>query len=202
MTEPAGDVARWLAAAQAGSREALGQVLETFRGYLLLVADRELAPELRAKGGASDLVQETFLEAQRDFARFHGNSVEALRAWLRRLLLNNVANFTRQYRQRAKREVRREVSLEAGGSSHERGAGLAAGTVSPSGEALEQEQAQALARAMERLPPGYRRVLALRHEEQLTFEQIGQQMQRTANAARMLWLRAVERLQKEMGVSP
>jgi hypothetical protein len=26
-------------------------------------------------------------------------------------------------------------------------------------------------------------------------------MQRTANAARMLWLRAVERLQKEMGVS-
>jgi hypothetical protein len=44
-------------------------------------------------------------------------------------------------------------------------------------------------------------VLALRHEEQLTFEQIGQKMERTANAARMLWLRAVERLQKEMGVS-
>jgi RNA polymerase sigma-70 factor, ECF subfamily len=202
MTEPAGDAARWLAAAQAGSREALGQVLETFRGYLLLVANRELDPELRAKGGASDLVQDTFLEAQRDFGRFHGNSAEELRAWLRRLLLNNVANFTRQYRQRAKREVGREVPLEAGSSSHERGAGLAAGTLSPSGEALAQEQAQALARAMERLPPDYRRVLALRHEEQLTFEQIGQQMQRTANAARMLWLRAVERLQKEMGVSP
>jgi|SRR6266851_4617198 RNA polymerase sigma-70 factor (ECF subfamily) len=202
MTEPAGDAALWLAAAQAGSREALGQVLETFRGYLLLVANRELDPELRAKGGASDLVQDTFLEAQRDFSRFHGSSVEALRAWLRRLLLNNVANFTRQYRQRAKREVGREVPLEAGGSSHERGAGLAADTLSPSGEALAQEQAQALARAMERLPPDYCRVLALRHEEQLTFEQIGQQMQRTANAARMLWLRAVERLQKEMGVSP
>jgi DNA-directed RNA polymerase specialized sigma24 family protein len=44
--------------------------------------------------------------------------------------------------------------------------------------------------------------LALRHEEQLSFEEIGQRMQRTANAARMLWLRAVERLQKEMEVSP
>jgi RNA polymerase sigma-70 factor (ECF subfamily) len=177
-------------------------VLETFRGYLLLVAGRELDPELLAKGGASDLVQETFLEAHRDFGLFQGNSADELRAWLRRLLLNNVANFTRQYRQRAKREVGREVPLEAGGSSHERGAGLAGDTLSPSGEALAQEQAQALARAIERLPPDYRRVLALRHEQQLTFAQIGQQMQRTANAARMLWLRAVERLQKEMGASP
>src|SRR6516165_12689122 len=201
MPEPFADAAQWMAAAQAGSKEALGQVLETFRGYLLLVADREIHPDLRAKGGASDLVQDTFLEAQRDFDQFHGASADELRAWLRRLLLNNVANFTRQYRERAKRDVGREISLEAGGSSHERGAGLEANTLSPSGEAAAQEQARALTQAMERLPPDYRRVLALRHEEQLTFEQIGQQMQRTANAARMLWLRAVERLQKEMGSS-
>jgi RNA polymerase sigma-70 factor (ECF subfamily) len=202
MTEPAADAAQWLAAAQAGSREALGQVLENFRGYLLLVADRELDPELRAKGGGSDLVQETFLEAQRDFAQFRGASVEEFRAWLRRLLLNNVANFTRQYRRRAKRDVGREIPLEAGGSSHERGAGLAANTVSPSGAVLALEQAEALARALERLPADYRQVLAYRHDEQLTFEEIGQRMQRTANAARMLWLRAVERLQREMGVPP
>ena len=62
--------------------------------------------------------------------------------------------------------------------------------------------AEALARAMERLPPDYRQVITLRHEQQLTFEEIGQQMQRTANAARMLWLRAIECLQKEMGVPP
>ena len=202
MTEPAEGAAQWLASAQAGSREALGKILETFRAYLLLVADREMGPELRAKGGASDLVQETFLEAQRDFGQFHGASVEELRAWLRRLLLNNVANFTRHYRQRAKREVGREVPLEAGGSSHERGDGLAADMLSPSGQAVAHEQAEALARAVQRLPPDYRQVLALRHEEQLTFEEIGQRMQRTANAARMLWLRAVERLQKEMGSPP
>src|SRR6516165_4530900 len=131
MPEPVADAAQWMAAAQAGSREALGHVLETFRGYLLLVANRQLDPELRAKGGASDLVQDTFLEAQRDFGQFHGASVDELRAWLRRLLLNNVANFTRHYRQRAKREVVREVPLEAGGSSHERGDGLAADMLWP-----------------------------------------------------------------------
>ena len=64
------DAVQRLAAARAGSREALGQILQACRGYLLLLAERELAPDLRAKGGASDLVQETFLEAQKDFAHF------------------------------------------------------------------------------------------------------------------------------------
>ena len=57
----------------------------TFRHYLLRIAEQELDPDLRAKGGASDLVQLTFLEAQRDFARFHGDTAAELRAWLRRL---------------------------------------------------------------------------------------------------------------------
>jgi RNA polymerase sigma-70 factor (ECF subfamily) len=67
---------------------------------------------------------------------------------------------------------------------------------------MAHEQAEALARAMEQLPPDYRQVLELRHQEQLTFGEIGRRMQRTSNAARMLWLRAVERLQKEMGGPP
>src|SRR5437870_8093656 len=98
MADPREGAAQWLAEARAGSPEALGQMLEACRGYLLLVAQRELAPDLRAKGGASDLVQETFLEAQRDFPRFSGRSEAELLAWLRRLLLNNLANFTRHYR--------------------------------------------------------------------------------------------------------
>src|SRR5258708_4517383 len=121
MNEPAEDAVRWLAAARAGSGEALGQALEACRDYLLLVAGRELDPALRAKGGASDLVQETFLEAHRDFGGFHGSSADELRAWLRRLLLNNLADFTRLYRGTAKRDLGQEVALEAGNSSSVRG---------------------------------------------------------------------------------
>src|SRR2546429_538415 len=65
-------VARALQDARGGSREALGCVLESCRGYLLQIAWEELDPALRAKGGASDLVQETFLKAQRHFAQFQG----------------------------------------------------------------------------------------------------------------------------------
>ncbi len=79
MTQPAKDADRQLADARAGSREALGGLLEGCRRYLLAIAERQLDPELKSKGGASDLVQETFLEAQRDFARFQGTSPEELR---------------------------------------------------------------------------------------------------------------------------
>src|SRR5262249_26022430 len=117
MTESAKDAGNWLAAARAGSHEALGRALEICRGYLLLGAERQLGTDLRAKGGASDLVQETFLEAQRDFVQFQGTSEEELRAWLQRLLLNNLGNFARRYRATHCREVGREQALEAGSSS-------------------------------------------------------------------------------------
>src|SRR5262245_58767873 len=103
-------------AARAGSREALGKLLESCRGYLLILANGELDADLQAKEGASDRVQETFLEAQRDFGQFQGRSEAELLAWLRRLLLNNIANFTRRYRITGKRSVEREVALDERGN--------------------------------------------------------------------------------------
>src|SRR4051794_15901537 len=90
-------VERYLRAARQGSATALGRLLEECRPYLLLVANQELTPDLQAKLGGSDLVQETFLEAQRDFADFEGENAVVLLGWLRRMLLNNVANVERHY---------------------------------------------------------------------------------------------------------
>jgi RNA polymerase sigma-70 factor (ECF subfamily) len=193
------EAAQRLAAARSGSREALGQALEACRGYLHLLAQRELDPDLRAKGSASDLVQETFLEAQKDFHQFHGNSEEELKAWLRQLLLNNMANFTRRFRTTGKRQVSREVKIEAGGSSADRAGNLTADVMSPSGLAMEHEQAQALQVALERLPEDYRQVILLRYQEQRPFEEIAQVMNRSCNAVRTLWSRAIRRLRQEMG---
>jgi RNA polymerase sigma-70 factor (ECF subfamily) len=190
------DVGKWLPAAQAGSREALGKVLEACRGYLLLIAQEELDPALQAKGGASDLVQQTFLEAQRDFARFQGKP-RSLLAWMRRLLLNNLANFRRDFR-RDKRRITREVSLPASDSSSQREGGLRAGTPSPSVAVMRREQSQILEQAMERLPEDYRQVIHLRYREELSFEVIAERMERSANAVRKLWARAIECLQQEL----
>ena len=197
MTEPAGDDGGLLAAARAGSLDALGRSLEAHRRYLLAIAERQLDPDLKSKGGASDLVQETFLEAQRDFARFEGSSPEELRAWLRQVLVHNVGAFTRRFRATSKRAVGREVAFGAGGSSAGIEPGLAGSTLSPSGVAIEHEQALALRRALERLPEEYRRVVVLRFEEGRSFEEIGRLTDRSPDAARKVWSRAMERLRQE-----
>jgi RNA polymerase sigma-70 factor (ECF subfamily) len=197
MAEPTDDDRRLVAAARAGSREALGRALEECRRYLLAIAERHLEPDLRAKGGASDLVQETFLEAQRDFARFQGSSPDELRAWLRQVLLHNVGAFTRRFRGTTKRAIEREVVLSTGGSSADLAPDLAGPPVTPSGVAVAHEQALALRRALDRLPEEYRRVVVLRFEEERTFEEIGRLTDRSPDAARKVWSRAMERLRQE-----
>jgi RNA polymerase sigma-70 factor, ECF subfamily len=196
------EVTRWLAAARTGSVQALGEALEACRGYLLSIAQRELEPDLQAKGGASDLVQETFLKAHRHFERFNGDTEGELLRWLRRMLLNNLADFRDLYRAAEKRQVGREVSLANADSSGRSANAPAAAGLSPSGLAMAQEQTQWLHEMLNRLPEDHRQVLVLRHQDDLSFEEIGARMQRSADAARKLWARAVERLQEETEKPP
>ena len=201
MSEFAADITGWLPQARAGSRDALGQAFEAYRAYLLLVANRQLDQALLAKGGASDLVQETFLEAQRDFAQFKGESADEFQAWLRQLLLNNLANFNRRYRATSKRLVSREIRLEQEAPSGEEQIGLLADTQSPSRKALANERTAAIEQAVSRLPPDYAQVISWRYRDGLAFDEIARRIDRSENAVRKLWFRAIERLQQEMDES-
>jgi RNA polymerase sigma-70 factor (ECF subfamily) len=186
-----------LLAARAGSAEDLGRLLMACRNYLLLVADRNLDPNLRGKISSSDVVQETFLEAQRDFGRFQGQVEEELLAWLTRVLLNNVANASRQYLATGKRALDREVSL-TNDAAGQMAAELRQDTPTPSERLSAREQSAALSAAMKGLPEHHQQVLRLRYQEKLTFAQIGDLLGCSAEAARKHWARAVDRLQSEL----
>ena len=105
-------MAERLQAARQGSADARGELLEGCRAYLLLIANTDLASDLRAKVGASDLVQETFLAAHQDFSRFRGGSKAELLGWLRSILMGTLSEFSRRYCQTAKRKLAREVPLD------------------------------------------------------------------------------------------
>jgi RNA polymerase sigma-70 factor (ECF subfamily) len=186
--------------AQAGSAEALGHLLEGCRAYLLLIANKGLDADLRSKGGASDLVQQTFVEAQQDFARFHGGTQRELLNWLQGVLRHNMADFRRRYRDRASRRVSQEQPL-GGDELPALRDKLAADTPPPEDKAAAAEEVEAVRQAVTRLPEDYRRVIALRHEEGLSFDDIAQRMGRSAEAVRKLWFRAVARLRQEMGIA-
>jgi len=191
-------IAKWLAKAHRGSPEALGRLLEGCRRYLLQIANAELDSQMQTKLGASDLVQETFLEAQRAFERFQGDSPVELRAWLRAILLNKVADSNRQFRGTAKRELGKEVAL-AGESVVQPEPIMP--MPSPSNVLMREERATALTVALTRLPSHYRQVIVWRQVEDLSFEEMASRLGKSVDAVRKLWWRALQQLQDELGNS-
>jgi RNA polymerase sigma-70 factor (ECF subfamily) len=190
-----------MSAARQGSAQALGELLESYRNYLLLIANAEVDGELRPKCGASDLVQETFVRAQQGFVAFAGTTEAELQAWLRQILLNHCRNLRQTYRDTQKRDVGRELALDGLSSIVGLGARPSTGQLSPSGCAIASEEAARVAQALSALPDDYQQVVRLRNWENLSFQVIGERLGRSADAARKLWGRAILQLGAEWDAS-
>ncbi len=182
--------------ARDGDQGALGRLLEGFRPLLDDLARRQLSRGLTRKVGRSDLVQETCLEATRDFRTAQIDSVTAMKAWLRRLLINNLKDMRRKFGEQ-KRDHRRERPLGDQESRME----LVRATLSresPASRAARKETLETIEKALAELERGYRLVIVWRNFEALSFREIGKRLDRTEDAARMLWQRAVRRLRESL----
>jgi RNA polymerase sigma-70 factor (ECF subfamily) len=196
------DPERLIQDAKGGRDQALGDLLDLYRNYLRLLARLEIGHRVQAKLDASDIVQETFLEAHRHFGQFNGKSEGEFVQWLRMILAARVANTLRHYLGTQGRDVRREeapvVNLDH--SSMQIDQFLAASISSPSQQAERRERAVLLADALEALPKDYREVLTLRHFQGLPFPDVSQAMGRSVDSVQKLWLRALIRLKESLGV--
>jgi RNA polymerase sigma-70 factor (ECF subfamily) len=187
---------RLLELARDGDGSALGQLLERYRIYLTVLARVQIGRRLQGKMEAADLIQETFLEAQRALPNFRGSGEREFTSWLRQILAATVAHQVRRYLGTKRRDVRleRKLAVELDTSSGELDRGLVAKQSSPSQRACNQEQAVLLAAALDELPEDYREVLVLRHLEGLTFPEVAQRMERTLDSVEKLWTRALAKL--------
>jgi RNA polymerase sigma-70 factor (ECF subfamily) len=187
--------------ARRGDEAVLGELLELYRRYLTLLARLQIGQRLQGKVDASDLVQETYLEAHRNFARFAGASEGQLIRWLRQILAAKLVDLLRRYLGTQGRDVRLEQEINAAfdHSSMMLDRGLMAAQPSPSQLAVQREQAVLLADAIAELPEDYREVIVLRHLEGLTFPQVAQRMQRSLDSVDKLWMRALVRLRQLLG---
>lgn len=200
----ASKVAELIRRSRQGDGQCREQLFGMCRSYLGFAARAQVETWLKVKVDASDLVQETMLEACRDFDGFQGNSERELLAWLRKILLHNAADFIRQYRGTAKRQVRREVPIrDSGQTGPPQGAPEPAAPEStPSQQFLRRDdQLRALA-ALETLPPDYQEVVFLRNLQRLPFSDVAERMGRSRPAVQMLWKRAIEKLRQAMGDEP
>lgn len=171
--------------------------LEQFRSYLRLFADLRLNPRLRVKAGASDIVQQTMLDAHRDFAGFRGKTELELRAWLKIILINNLHTVARRYAT-DKRDIGREVAMEVQveQSSVNLHRQLAADQTSPSMKVLKQERAEQLAEALLRLLDDERSAVVLKHYHNWSVAEIAQHLGRTEEAVAGLLRRGLKKLRE------
>ncbi len=185
--------------AKSGSGADVGHLLSLYSQYLKSLAQKQLDRRVRQRVSPSDLVQDTLLEAHRDFPNFRGSTTAELVAWLRRILINNLIRASEHHLHTDKRDARREISLQrlASDLSHVDApleAALKAPIGSPSAIVRDQEQATELEEALKTLPPDQRQVILMRHVEGLAFNVIASKLGRSSGACRMLWLRAMDEL--------
>jgi len=189
-------IARLLEAARGGDSIALGEVLDAHRSYLRLLARLEVGRRLQAKVDASDLVQETFLQAHRAFPGFRGTTEAELLQWLRRILASRLTKTVRRYCGTQRRDLELERQLDQ--SSQALRGMMAISQTSPSQRVVRHEQAVLLANAVERLCDDYREVIVLRNLRGLRFKEIAQEMGRSVESVHKIWARALVKLREEL----
>jgi RNA polymerase sigma-70 factor (ECF subfamily) len=182
-----------------GDPEALGRLLEAQRPGLHRLAQRQLEGRLAVRVDASDVIQQTFLEAYRSFPQFAGREPRELLAWLQSILDHKVAGAIRDHALLQKRSVGRERSLDdsqGGGAPLKQG--LDANLSSPSQKAIRGEEAERLARALAALPDDQREAVRLRHLEGWALADIARQLGRTPAATAGLIKRGVKALRRRL----
>lgn len=171
------------------------------RPWLQMVADRELPDRLRGRVDASDIVQQTLLQAWRGEAEYIGETHEQRLAWLRMIVKNTIRDHQRRLLGTVKRGLGREQNATDVFDSHDPGLNqraLAQGA-SASSELMDAEQRLELEQSLSQLSKEQRQVIELRHFEELSFAEIAKQMNKSEAATRMLWVRALRNLQQPPG---
>jgi RNA polymerase sigma-70 factor, ECF subfamily len=198
MAENDAGIEAMIRMAQSNDHDALGRLLENYRAYLRILAQRQIGSPLARRVDASDVVQQTFLEAQRDFGRFLGVTEPELISWLTRILERNLAETIRNHAVTAKRAVGREQPLGRAADATIAWQNLSASQSSPSQRAMRGEEAIRLARALEALPDDQREAVRLRHLEGWSLEQIAQHLEKSLAATAGLIKRGVQNLRERL----
>ena len=173
-----------VAQVRAGNYDAFGVLVERHSRNLFRLAFRMTGNEQDAE----DIVQETFMKAYRQLAKFDGRA--SFSTWLYRIAANGSLDLIRS---RNRRQEQQEPAMEEG---QELASSVSAGDPTPERLAFSVELKNLLAPALEQLSPMERAAFVLRHYEGLSTEDIGQALGVQAGAAKHSVFRAVQKLRR------
>ncbi len=173
-------------AARNGGAEALNRLLKVAHVYLKIFAVQETPKATTHKFDASDLRQESLIDVAKGIHMFQGRSREFL-SWLRQIVRSNAIDQHRRHRRATEREVGHDLDLSNIPAPSE------------ADSLLHFEEKERVERAMNKLSEDHRAVLRLRVWDRLKWEEIGQKLNRSADAARQLFARALDSVRGDLG---
>ena len=182
-------------AAKEGDVVAHNEICRQVQDRLDQMARQHLDAKLRRKLNPSDIVQATLTRMVQGFDDFRGSSSAEFYGWLNSILKNEV-NSTRRDFQRQRRDVRRETEPTSAVVRDQR-----ANDVLPDQRLQTQEKMARFREVIDRLSSDQAQVIQLRSIQELPFEEVARQMDRSVNAVSKLWGRALISLQQELAKS-
>lgn len=173
--------------------EALGLLLEKHRARLLRMVELRMDPGLKARLGASDVLQDAFMEIAGRIDAYLADPKMPFFVWARFITSQRLLKLYRFHAGAKKRDVRREAKGDPAATSASLIGYLMASGVTPSVVMAEGEFRTRMADALDTMNPLDREVLVLRHFEELTNVEAAQVLGIETSAASKRYLRALTR---------
>ena len=206
MTSQSDDLQSLLRRVAEGDEEAVGKLLESERGAIHRMIGLRLDRAIGTRVDASDIVQETMIEAARRIRDYAAEPKLPFGVWLRHLAKDHVIDAHRKHRGAKRRSVDRERSLAdpaySGQSTVDLAARLQAQGLTPSTEAMRRELIARFDSALEELGEDDREVVLMRYFEHRSNQEVAAELGISEPAAGMRHLRAVRRLRALLAEPP
>lgn len=181
----------------------LAELFTEYRPRLKQMLQFRIDPRLRSRADLSDILQESYIDASHRLDHYHRKPQMSLYVWLRQITLQRLIDVHRRHLKADKRNVRHEVRLDhQATTSAAIAVQLVDRMVSPSQLAIRHEMINQTEIALEELDEIDREVLALRHFEELTNQEVAQVLKITEAAASVRYVRALTRLRKDLEKIP
>src|SRR5260221_13464702 len=169
-----------------GDEGARGQPVRLFEPRLVRMVELRLDASLRRRLDPADVVQEGLLGSVRRFPEWCRQSALPFQVWLRLITAQALAAAQRRHLGASMRDARHEVSPQPGRSGISAGNAadaFAASITSPSQAAQREELRAGVLAALGELDELDREVVALRHFEGLSNEEVAAELSITPEAA-------------------
>ena len=181
-----------LQASQGGCGKSLDMILRLAESFLLPMAANSISKELQTRVCPADMVQESLMDVHLGIRNFNGKHIRQFRSWLRTILYRNLISEYRRLPDVCKRGDGGCPSVDFDEMPQTR-------LPSPCDVAEFNDDRRVVREELQKMPKHYRMVIELRHHKRLKFNEIGDQLDKSEDACRMICTRAFDRLTHAIG---